>query len=532
MSKLNPPYVMTIDAGTGSGRALIFDSSGNVLSVAQREWTLAPDPRYPGSAVFDTTHAWHLICECAREAVARSGLASDQISAVTATSMREGMVLYDAGRREIWACPNIDARAREEADRLVADGTAEVIYDNGGDWVGIISPPRFRWLARHEPALFERMRHVSMISDWVLMRLSGELATDHSCGSSSGLFDLARGEWSAEVIKRLELPPAIFPPVCNAGSQLGKVTAAAAADTGLRPGTPVVIGGADTQLALLGSGGTAAGRLTVVGGTFWQTAWLADRPLIDRARRVRTLCHVLPGLWMTEGIGFLNGLALRWLRDTLFNGAPAADGMDPYAAMESLAAQVPAGADGVFALVSNVMNACEWRQAPLTFVGIDVTRPGHCGERGRGLLVRAAQESAAFTALAHYRILEELSGESASELAFCGGASKGNLWPQIMANTFNLPVKVPLIKETTSLGAALCGLVGLGQYGSLADAATALVRWDRVLEPDRETATCYRSISAEALSLQRGLMEWVREGRLREMWRAAGVTASRSDACS
>ena len=101
-----------------------------------------PDPRYPGSAVFDTTHAWRLISECTREAVAKSGLAPGQIAAVTATSMREGMVLYDAGRREIWACPNIDARAGDEAEELVADGTAEFdLYQRrrlGGDY---FAPP-------------------------------------------------------------------------------------------------------------------------------------------------------------------------------------------------------------------------------------------------------------------------------------------------------------------------------------------------------------------------------------------------------
>ena len=96
-----------------------------------------------------------------------------------------------------------------------------------------------------------------------------------------------------------------------------------------------------------------------------------------------------------------------------------------------------------------------------------------------------------------------------------------------MANAFDLPVKIPVIKETTSLGAAMCGLVGLGHYRSLAEAATALVRWDRVVEPDRGTATCYRSIAAEAQSLQRGLMEWVCEARPREMWCAAGVAAVR-----
>jgi len=520
--------VMTIDAGTGSCRALIFDSKGLVLSVAQREWSLAADPRYEGSAVFDTSQAWRLIGQCIRKALDLSGLDAGRIAAVTASSMREGMVLYDAERREIWACPNIDARAREEAEQLVADGTAEMIYDSGGDWVGIISPARFRWIARHEPAVFEGTRHMSMISDWVLFRLSGELATDRSCGSSSGLFDLARGEWSAAVIERLELPAAIFPQIRDAGSVLGTVTTGAAAETGLRAGTPVVVGGADTQLALLGSGGTKAGQLTVVGGTFWQTAWLADRPLIDPARRLRTLCHVVPDLWMTEGIGFLNGLAMRWLRDVVFQSAAAQSEMiDCYAAMEALAAQAPAGASGIFALVSDVMHAREWRQAPMTFVGIDVTRPEHEGPRGRGLLARAVQESAVFTALAHYRILQELSGQTASELVFCGGASKGRLWPQIMADVFELPVKIPVVKETTSLGAACCALAAVGEYRSPAEAAGALVRWENVVEPDAETAVRYRSIAAEAAALQQGLMRWVREGRLREMWRAAGVAGGR-----
>lgn len=161
----------------------------------------------------------------------------------------------------------------------------------------------------------------------------------------------------------------------------------------------------------------------------------------------------------------------------------------------------------------------------MTFVGVDVTRPGHGGSRGRGLLVRAVEESAAFTALAHYRLLQELADCAASELIFCGGASKGQLWPRIMADVFELPVTIPVVKETTSLGAALCALVGLGEHGSLAEAASALVRFDRVVEPSPENVVHYQSISAAAEGLQGGLMEWVRQGRLREMWRAAGVPA-------
>ncbi len=519
-------YLMTIDVGTGSGRALIFDGDANVIAAAGREWTLPSIPEFPGSAVFETDRVWSLIRECIAEALERSGLTADRIAAVSASSLREGMVLYDQHGEEIWACPNIDARAREEADELVASGMADRIYEAGGDWLGIISPPRFRWIARHRPDVFERVAHMSMISDWVLFRLSGELATDPSCGSSSGLFDLKNGNWARSLIAELGLPAEIFPRVVAPGTVLGAVTSTASGETGLPQGVAVIAGGADTQLAVLGGGGTGAGHLAVVGGTFWQTTWLSDAPVIDPQRRLRTLCHVQPDLWMTEGIGFLNGLAMRWVRDTVCDAASRqaeTDGREPYTAMEALAEQVPAGADGVVALVSDVMNARSWVQAPTSFIGLDVTRPDHEGDRGKGLMVRAVQESAAFTALAHYRILQSLSGRSADGMVFCGGASKGRLWPQIMADVFDLPVRVPVVTETTSLGAACCALVGMGHYDSLADAAQALVKWDRTVEPDAGHVERYQDASRRALDLQRGLIEWVHAGRLPEMWRCAGA---------
>ena len=526
MANPTQKYVLTIDAGTGSGRALLFDLKARQVAAAQREWTWSALPEYPGSAVFDTEKAWSLICACVQEALGRAGISAQQIAAVTATSMREGVVLYDQGLREIWACPNVDARAREEALELVTEGLADRIYETGGDWVGIISPPRLHWIARHQPDVFERMRHLSMISDWVLFRLSGQIATDPSCGSSSGLFDLRNKTWSGELIARLKLPEQIFPPVLAPGSVLGEVTSTAASQTGLLKGTPVVVGGADTQLALLGSGGVKAGRLTVVGGTFWQTSLLSATPLIDPERRLRTLCHVVPNQWMTEGIGFLNGLAMRWLRDTVCDGLgrqAQADSRDPYDGMEELAARVPAGSDGVFALVSDPMNARRWIQAPTCFLGLDLSKADHAGQRGKGLMVRAVQESAVFTAWAHYQTLQELWGQAASTMVFCGGASRGRLWPQILADVFDLPVQVPEVKEATSLGAALCALVGLGEYGSLAEAAPALVGWQRTVEPNPRGVAQYHAIVRKSLDLQHGLIEWVLSGRLRAMWRAAGV---------
>jgi len=191
-------HTLAIDLGTGSCRAIVFDVDGTQRGAGQREWSHAPLPGAPGSQVFDTARGWSLICDCIREAIAGAGLAPTDIAAVSSTSMREGMVLYDAAGREIWACPNVDSRASAEADALVRAGHARRIFERGGDWVSITSPARFLWIRQHEPATFAAMAHIGMLSDWVLTRLTGRFVTDPSSGSSSNLFDLRARAWAPE----------------------------------------------------------------------------------------------------------------------------------------------------------------------------------------------------------------------------------------------------------------------------------------------------------------------------------------------
>ena len=124
------------------------------------------------------------------------------------------------------------------------------------------------------------------------------------------MFDLAERSWSERVIELVGLEPEVFPRVHEPGTAVGAVTGAAAAATGLRPGTPCAIGGADTQLGLLGIGVVDAGRCTVVGGSFWQHTAVLNEPRIDPEARLRTLCHAVPGTWVIEGIGFYSGLTM------------------------------------------------------------------------------------------------------------------------------------------------------------------------------------------------------------------------------
>ncbi len=513
--------LLAIDAGTGSCRAVLFDTDGHQLAVGQREYAHSELPGVPGSQVFDTERNWQLICKCVREAL--DGVSPDAVRAVSATSMREGMVLYDANGDEIWACPNVDSRAGAEALELVQSGAAQEIYERAGDWVAITAPARFLWIARNEPEVFASIAHVGMLGDWILTRLTGEFVTDPSLGSSSGMFELAERDWSERVLGICGLDREKLPAVVDPGTAIGGVAAEASLQSGLRAGTPVVVGGADTQLSLLGIGVTDPGRMTIVGGSFWQCTVVLDQALVDPKARLRTLCHTVPDRWMMEGIGFYCGIVMRWFRDAfceLEAEEAARTGEDTYAVMERKAASVSPGCDGVFGIFSNVMQANRWVHASPGFVGFDVVNPA---KDGRAVCFRAIEESAAYVARAHAQIIDEVGGVSVEEAVLTGGAAKGTLWPQIVAETLGIPIHIPAVKESSALGAAIYAGVGAGIYDDAAATAKRLVQFERTYEPDPSNVAAYQQLYAQWQALYTASLELSEAGLARPLWRAAGA---------
>jgi autoinducer 2 (AI-2) kinase len=364
-----------------------------------------------------------------------------------------------------------------------------------------------------------------MLSDWLLYRLTGRFVTDPSAGSSSNLFDLRTRTWSPESLAEIDLSPSVVPEVLEPGTVVGPVSSIAADETGLAAGTPVVVGGADTQLGLVGIGVVRPDQVALVGGSFWQLTVVSHRPLIDDQARLRTLCHAISDQWMTEGIGFYCGILMRWFRDAFCDreaAEAARTGHDPYVLMEEAAARVPAGSNGLLAVFSNVMDAKRWVQAPPSFVGFDVGDPARTG---RAAAIRAIEEQAAFGARAHLAIISELTGRSFDEIVFTGGCAKGALWRRIVADVLGVAVRVPEAKESTALGAALLAGVGVGMYESIEDVAERAVAFEPVIEPDPANRDIYdqafgrwREVYPEVLGLaERGLAQ--------PMWWPAGADA-------
>jgi len=516
-------YLAAIDAGTGSGRCVIFDEEGKQVAFASREWSHSQLPDFPGSFVFDTEKNWRLISGSTREAIQRAGINPDQIAGISATSMREGMVLYDKDGREIWACPNVDSRASSEVTQMIKKGLAKKIYLRAGDWLAITSPPRFLWIRKHNPEIYRKTAKMTMISDWVLYRLTGKFVTDPSAGSSSNLFQLSKRTWSEEIISWCGLPREIFPEVKESGTLLGEVTENAAKETGFKAGTPVVVGGADTQLGLVGVGAVDPLDSTTIGGTFWQQTVVTEKPVIDPKIRLRTLCHAVPGEWMTEGIGFLCGLTTRWFRDAFCEHEKelaARDGVDPYYVLEKQAEHVPPGSNGVTPIFSDVMNAKRWIHASPSFIQFDINHPE---SSGRKECFRAIEESAAYVARGHLMILQSITHTRTRDVIFCGGASKGFLWPQILSDVLGIKVKVPVVKESTALGAAICAGVGVGIFPNLKEAAKSLVRWELTFEPNKVNHETYVRLYDQWAKVYRHELTIAEDRLVQPMFRAAGT---------
>ncbi|EEW24076.1 autoinducer-2 kinase [Rhodobacter ferrooxidans] len=517
-------HFLVLDAGTGSGRAVVFDREGNQIGLAQEEWRHQPEDGVPGSMVFDVVGGWALLNRCIGKALKGCGLRGRDIAAISSTSMREAIVLYGDDGREVWACANVDSRATAEVLELKSRSPEfeRDFYRISGETFALGALPRLNWLRHHRPEIWARVRKLSMVNDWIAARLTGEITVEPTNGSTNGLMDLGRRDWSDVLIARAGLDHALFPRVVEPGTIVGLVTAAAAVETGLAEGTPFVAGGGDVQLGSIGLGVLQLADAAVLGGTFWQQVVNIPTGSVDGSMRVRVNSAAVPQMNQAESISFFVGLTARWFRDafcTEEKRQAKAQGRDAYELMEDLAMQVPVGAHGIIPIYSDAMNFGNWYHAAPSLLNLSLD-PAVCS---KGAIFRAIQENAAIVAAENLARVEAFAGvDSSGPLILGGGAAKGRLWPQILADVTGREVRIPKVREATALGAAAAAATGIGQFAGLSEAGRAFVQTDRTVTPNPDNRAAYDDARARwrvAYAAQKALVD---QGITVSMWRAPG----------
>jgi autoinducer 2 (AI-2) kinase len=480
--------VLTLDAGTGSGRSVAFDLQGRPLASAQEpfEYRCFSDPAMPFLRGFDLDPDafWGVLARCARAVMARLP-AGTRVRGVIATSQREGCVFLDQHGKVLYAGPNVDARAVAEGMEVQELIGSERLHAVTGHAPPYIFPlARYLWFRKHHDA--SRIRSLLMLNDWITYLLSGEHVAEHSNAGESMLYDVTRRDWSAELLAELAIPTAILPPLREAGSPAGTVTAGAAAATGIPRGTPVYVGGADTESALLGSGVHQTGQTGAVLGTTSPVQMVTDRPIIDAAAKLWTSCHVVPDRWVLESNAGDTGGAYRWLLELVCGGTDAAAHATAEAAMAAAEERTRQVVCHLGPVIFDLGDMSPFKPAALLFRFplLHVDRPA------RGEILHGFIDSIAFAIRGNCEQLEAASRQRIPLLTVSGGMTQSPTLTRVLADTLGIPVAVGTVPESASLGSAILAAVGMGVHPTIGDAVAAMTDVRRV-DPDGERMADY-----------------------------------------
>jgi xylulokinase len=481
-------HVIGIDVSTTATKAVLVDADGRVAAIGASEYDFAvPAPLWSEQ---DPQLWWDGAQAAIRAALQQAGIDGGQVGAVGLTGQMHGAVLLDADDRPVrpailWNDQRTSAQCDEIRRRV---GPERLIEVTGNDALAGFTAPKLLWVREHEPDAWARARHVLLPKDFVRHRLTGDHATDRADGAGTLLFDLRARDWSDEVLRALEIDPAIVPRTAEGPDVTGTVSREAADATGLAPGTPVVAGGGDQAATAVGVGAVDPGAVALSLGTSGVIFAATDRPLVEPEGRVHAFCHAVPDRWHLMSVMLSAAGSLRWFRDTLAPGVA-------YAALDAEATRVAAGSDGLTFLpyLSGERSPHPDPLARGAFVGLTV---GH----RRAHLVRAVLEGVAFGLRDGLDQIVATGVERPVQIRASGGGIASTVWRQILADVLGAEIATVGTSEGAAFGAALLAAVGAGWFPSVQETTGWAVRLEVVAEPGRDASTY-----GEALATYRAL---------------------------
>jgi xylulokinase len=478
------PALLGLDIGTTSTIGILIDEN-RTLATASRPSELIS--LHANWAEEEPDLWWSNVRAVIHELLETAGLAGGAVAAVGATGMVPAVVLLDReGRVLRRSMQQNDARAIPEIAAMRRRMPAARFFAaTGGSINQQAVAPKLQWVAHHEPKLFGRIATVLGSYDYIVHRLTGSRGVEHNWALESGLMDFERHAFTEELVAAAGIDRSLLPPIRASHEIAGRVTAHAAAETGLATGTPVVAGSADHVASAYVAGAVAGGDLVLKFGGAGDILLATDRPVTDP--RLFIDYHLVPGLYFSNGCTATAGSLLNWLVRELAGheqAAAAAAKLSIHAWLDRLAAAVPAGADGLVLLPYFLGEKTPLHDpfARGTLVGLGLHhRLAH--------IWRAALEGVVFGFRHHLDVFHEL-GLTVRQVLACDGGASSDLWLQIAADVLGRPVRRIERHPGSCLGAAYIAGYGSGQFKDLSG-VSAYVEAGRLFEPDPQRRHLY-----------------------------------------
>ena len=455
--------IIGLDVGTTAVKVAAFGVGGapGMLAKALAEYPL--EQPQPGWQVQDPANVLSGIDSAVADCVARLGRA--RVVGIALSTAMHGLVGLDAQHRPLtplvtWA----DSRARDEARQLRRQGLARELLHRSGTPVHPMSPLlKLIWFTRHEPQLTGQVRWWAGLKDYVLHHLTGDLVTELSSASATGLLNLSSRNWDPQSLDLAGIKADQLPPVLATTAVLN-LSERASRRFGLARGVPVAVGAADGPLGNLGTGAITPGVAGLSVGTSGAVRMVVSKPSFDAEGRL--FCYALTDdAWVIGGAVSNGGITLRWAGET-FAPDLVAKGHADTEVLE-LAAAAPAGSDGLL-MLPYVLS----ERAPLWDPDLAGAYLGIRAHHTRGHFIRAAVEGVCLQLSTIVDSLDSIS--RVQSIRATGGPFRSDLWRQVMAATLGRPMSVEADAGGTALGAAALGWYALGGASSLTDALAAV----------------------------------------------------------
>ena len=494
-------YVIGVDGGTESIRAFVFDLDGRPLaSVATPYKTEFPEPSWAEQNPEDW---WRCMGQSVKGAVAKAGISPADILSICVDTTCCSVVALDAAGNPLRPCMIwMDVRAAKEADEVAATGDPNLRVNGGG--AGPVSAewmiPKALWMKRHQPEIFAKAAKVGEYQDYINLRLTGRWVgslgnaairwhyqTQHggvprSLLASVGLSDL-EGKWPD--------------PIVAPGTPIGPLTTEAAAHLGLKPGTPVIQGGADAFIGVIGLGVTKPGEMALITGSSHLHIGVADKVVHKPGVWGTYMDAVYPGRPIIEGGQTSTGSVIAWFKRHFAEHTS-------FEALNEGAAAIPPGAEGLLVLDHFQGNRTPYTDAlsrgAITGLTLKHT-PAH--------VFRAIIEGICLGT----RLITDSFGEAFTpkRIVLAGGAANSPLWLQIHADTIGAPIELTEVADAPALGCAILAAHGAGRFSTIEEGAAAMVRSKAVIEPNTANTRFYEQEMLPRYAKLYGALKSVRE---------------------
>jgi len=478
-------YILAVDVGTQSTRASIVKVDGQILHISQIKHEV--DTPHPGWAQQNPDQWWQESCQVIKEVIEKSGIARKDIASIASCGHMHGPVGVDQHGNV--TTPNVqlwcDKRCQKQCkDLRQTSNEAELLAVSANPvnpaWIGL----KVKWVKDNEPNSYDKAVSFLTPKDFINFRLTGVMATDYSEASGAFLWDWKKDAYSSEIAKALDVDINKFPEVYASHDVIGSVTKKASELTTIPEGIPVVAGGGDFPVAMLGFGLVGKGITADVTGTSNLLATHSEKPLIHPA--IQNLRHVVDG-WVPFRITDCGGVSMKWYKD--FIGSAMSKEIS-YDKLIDMAEKTPIGSDGLmFYPYMLGERRHENMSARGAFFGLNINhKSSH--------FARATMEGVALALGQNAKLFGEL-GHTIDKLLCVGGGSKNKLWNQIKADILSVPLEVSDEPEAGIKGAAMLGGAGVGLIDNLVEESVKRRKPGQIVRPISQNSNKYKKILKE-----------------------------------